>query len=443
VPSARVRARSTAWLALLGAVGVVVSLVALVVRNAVGIVAALAALAVAAAAAWVAGTRQGRMRALAVAVVVVAVVGAAWALVAADAIDELVLLAVSVAAFVIGARSAFRDEAGGTATAPDRGVNGRGTSKVLVINPRSGGGRAELFGLAAEARRRGIEHILLEPGASLEELARDAAARADVIGMAGGDGSQALVRASRPPPAPPSCASRPGRATISRSTWGSTATTSSARSMRSTPISSRSSTWRTSVDGPSSTTSPSGSTRRSCNRTITVTRSSAPRHGCFLTFSATATATPPRSRSGALTANCTSTHASCSSRTTPTCSIESPGEAAGRGWTRAGWEALAVEVENAADAAALLSFDSVGQVKRFHGWFEWTADELVIDADHPVSAGIDGEAAVLDPPLRFTIQPAVLRVRLTQDAARERARRALLHEGAADVFSNLWSVATR
>jgi len=105
--------------------------------------------------------------------------------------------------------------------------------------------------------------------------------------------------------------------------------------------------------------------------------------------------------------------------------------------------ALAVEVENAADAAALLSLDSVGQVKRFHGWFEWTADELVISADHPVSAGIDGEAAVLDPPLRFTIQPAVLRVRLTQDAARERARRALLHEGAADVFSNLWSVATR
>ena len=65
---------------------------------------------------------------------------------------------------------------------------------VLVMNPRSGGGKAERFALAEECRRRGIEPVVLEPGDDLLELARGAIDRgADVIGMAGGDGSQALV----------------------------------------------------------------------------------------------------------------------------------------------------------------------------------------------------------------------------------------------------------
>jgi diacylglycerol kinase family enzyme len=65
---------------------------------------------------------------------------------------------------------------------------------VLIINPRSGDGRAERTGLAAEAERRGIEVVLLEPGDDLRALAVAALDRgADVLGMAGGDGSQALV----------------------------------------------------------------------------------------------------------------------------------------------------------------------------------------------------------------------------------------------------------
>ena len=65
---------------------------------------------------------------------------------------------------------------------------------VLIMNPRSGGGKAERFALAEECRRRGIEPVVLEPGDDLLELARSAIDRgADVIGMAGGDGSQALV----------------------------------------------------------------------------------------------------------------------------------------------------------------------------------------------------------------------------------------------------------
>jgi diacylglycerol kinase family enzyme len=71
---------------------------------------------------------------------------------------------------------------------------GAAGSAALMINLKSGGGKAERFDLAVEARRRGIEPIVLEPGDDLLGLAEGAIARgAQVVGMAGGDGSQALV----------------------------------------------------------------------------------------------------------------------------------------------------------------------------------------------------------------------------------------------------------
>ena len=67
---------------------------------------------------------------------------------------------------------------------------------VLFWNPRSGDGKAERLGVAAAARARGIEPVELTPGQDLETLARRAVARgADALAMAGGDGSQAVVAA--------------------------------------------------------------------------------------------------------------------------------------------------------------------------------------------------------------------------------------------------------
>ena len=66
--------------------------------------------------------------------------------------------------------------------------------RVLFRNPRSGGGEAERFSLAAEARARGIQPIELKPGTDFETLVREAVDRgADGLAMAGGDGSQAIV----------------------------------------------------------------------------------------------------------------------------------------------------------------------------------------------------------------------------------------------------------
>ncbi len=65
---------------------------------------------------------------------------------------------------------------------------------VLLCNPWSGGGKVERFGLVELAQELGVEVVMLDDGLDLEELTRDAVARgADCLGMAGGDGSQALV----------------------------------------------------------------------------------------------------------------------------------------------------------------------------------------------------------------------------------------------------------
>ncbi len=65
---------------------------------------------------------------------------------------------------------------------------------VLLCNPWSGGGKVERFGLQDLAASVGVETVSLERDLDLAELARDAIGRgADCLGMAGGDGSQALV----------------------------------------------------------------------------------------------------------------------------------------------------------------------------------------------------------------------------------------------------------
>jgi diacylglycerol kinase family enzyme len=66
----------------------------------------------------------------------------------------------------------------------------------LLVNLRSGGGKAERSGLVDAARARGITVHVLAPGDDPAALARGAvAAGADAVGVAGGDGSLGLVAA--------------------------------------------------------------------------------------------------------------------------------------------------------------------------------------------------------------------------------------------------------
>jgi diacylglycerol kinase family enzyme len=68
---------------------------------------------------------------------------------------------------------------------------------TLFINPASGGGTAGRVGLRDRAAALGIDSVVLEPGHDLAALVREAVAGgADVLGMAGGDGSMAVVAAA-------------------------------------------------------------------------------------------------------------------------------------------------------------------------------------------------------------------------------------------------------
>jgi len=99
------------------------------------------------------------------------------------------LIVVGVGLSLAAAREAFVAHTEWPAAVPP-------TYPVLFYNPKSGGGKAERVNVADEARARGIEPIELHLGEDLELLVREAiAGGADAVGMAGGDGSQAVVAA--------------------------------------------------------------------------------------------------------------------------------------------------------------------------------------------------------------------------------------------------------
>jgi len=78
----------------------------------------------------------------------------------------------------------------------DPGPPGDLRSPWLLVNPRSGDGKAGRVGLVEAARGLGVRVHVLEPGDDPAALARAAVAEgADAVGVAGGDGSMGLVAA--------------------------------------------------------------------------------------------------------------------------------------------------------------------------------------------------------------------------------------------------------
>jgi diacylglycerol kinase family enzyme len=80
-----------------------------------------------------------------------------------------------------------------TLPSPPEGSTARRRA-VLFVNPKSGDGTAERVGLQERAEDLGIEVVLLDGGEPLEVLARRAVEDgAEVLGVAGGDGSIGVV----------------------------------------------------------------------------------------------------------------------------------------------------------------------------------------------------------------------------------------------------------
>jgi diacylglycerol kinase family enzyme len=187
------------WLARLAlvaaAAAVLVPLLAAGFRASLAVtVTGVVGLAVTLAGVWWAVTNKGLVRWLAVALAVLAPLvvlvlyvsrGLLWVV--------LVALGLLVVAVVAGRAALRRDAIPERMREHDVPPPER---PYLIMNPRSGGGKVTRFGLKDKAEALGAEVALLEgPGTvDVGELARTAVANgADLLGVAGGDGTQALV----------------------------------------------------------------------------------------------------------------------------------------------------------------------------------------------------------------------------------------------------------
>jgi diacylglycerol kinase family enzyme len=149
----------------------------------------LACVVVALAAAWWALVHRGFARVVGAVVAVVFLVGAVVLVVVEGWVLEDALILAGLVVSVAAASRAFVVRAQLPAGSPLKRA-------VLFYNPKSGGGKAERFQVAREARARGVAPVELHLGDDLETLVRDAIAHgADAVGVAGGDGTQAIVAA--------------------------------------------------------------------------------------------------------------------------------------------------------------------------------------------------------------------------------------------------------
>jgi diacylglycerol kinase family enzyme len=137
---------------------------------------------------------RGVVRWLALAVVVLAPV-AVLVIFSLHGLLWEALVAVALIALAAGAGRRALTPAAGSAGMPAQQVPPP-KHAFLIMNPRSGGGKVAKFGLKDKAEALGAEVALLDgPGTvDVAALARKAVADgADLLGVAGGDGTQALV----------------------------------------------------------------------------------------------------------------------------------------------------------------------------------------------------------------------------------------------------------
>ena len=158
------------------------------------VVVGLVGLALTLAGAWWAATNKGLVRGLSVALAVAAPIYV-LVLFTRHRLTWVALLALGLGALAVAAgRAALRRDA-----IPERMREYEvppPRRPFLIMNPRSGGGKVTRFGLKDKAEALGAQVALLEgPGTvAVGELARTAVAEgADLLGVAGGDGTQALV----------------------------------------------------------------------------------------------------------------------------------------------------------------------------------------------------------------------------------------------------------
>jgi diacylglycerol kinase family enzyme len=415
VPASR---RMSAIVALVAAGGAIVVAVVELARHPLPLFATLACLAVAIGFGSYAITRTGARRAIATVVVIVALlVPILLTLEIGDAFSGLVFIALEVIA-AGAARYALGRDITSLKAGPAPGVEvGPAARPILIMNPKSGGGKVERFALEEEAKRRGIVPIMLAPGDDLTRLAEDAvvARGADAIGMAGGDGSQALVAAVAMRhdvahvcvPAGTrnhlamdlgldrddvvgaldafgsSVERRVDLALIGERVFVNNATMGLYAKIVQSPEY-RERKARTALDmlpemlGPDATpfdlrfTGPDGNEVPSAHLVMV-----------------------------------------CNDRY----ELSRPeGFGSRRRMDGGTLGIVAARFERSSDLGRFVQMYAAGKARRFPGWLEWTDTSFEVHSGGPVEVGIDGEAMVVDPPIAFRSVPGALRVRIPHHA---------------------------
>ncbi len=299
---------------------------------------------------------------------------------------------------------------------------------VLVINPRSGGGKAERFHLVDQCRARGIEPVVLEPGADLRGLVEKAVADgADVVGMAGGDGSQGVVA---------SVVARHGIALVVVPS-GTRNHFAMDLGLDRRHVDAALDAFGDALQGRIDLAEVSGRVfvnNASLGLYAEIVRSPGYREAKVETaLAALSRLLGPGSRpfelrfTGPAGERYTATHVLQIANNpygTP------PGSIVSRPRLDSGL--LGVLANELVDPAAVEAFRTAVAARpqeRPPGVQTWAVTEFQVDADGPVDLGIDGEAVQMAPPLRFAIRPGALLVRVPRNApglspaARELQRR--------------------
>jgi diacylglycerol kinase family enzyme len=191
--------RSQRWLArlsfVLAGAAIVIVVVFAELKSLAMLAVGLAAAVVSLAAAFFFLARRGILRWLSLAVFALAPI----AVVVVYALYNLLWVAlVSAATWLLAATTARAALARNQADwrTPERPAQPPARHPYLIMNPKSGGGKVAKFNLKEKAEALGAEVFLMEgvEPVDVAEVARKAVARgADLLGVAGGDGTQALV----------------------------------------------------------------------------------------------------------------------------------------------------------------------------------------------------------------------------------------------------------
>ena len=325
----------------------------------------------------------------------------------------IVLGGVSVAVSLPLGRYALGRDRRSLAELPPPGVAVPAASKpVLLINPRSGDGKAERVGLVEAARSRGIECHEFGPGIDLRHLAQDAvAAGADVVGVAGGDGSQAIVA---------DVVSRAGAQMVCVPVGTRNHFAMDLGLDRADPVAAleafgdaRLKTVDLArVNGQAFLNNVSmgvyGSVVQSASyreRKVETAMEKLP----------TLLENPPDLRfMGPDGEPHTTVHIVHVSNNPYLLDVRGAG---GRPSLRTGELGIVTaELGGPAAVTDMFARAAVGLLSSASGFNSWTADRFEVDADGLIEAGIDGEAIELTPPAVFTIEPGVLQVRIPTTA---------------------------